>query len=57
MRHTPEQVEISKGNVCRLQTLPLVLLDYAGFAIGIFAAFSIFSMKIPYPVVGSVIST
>ena len=31
--------------------------DYDAFAIGIFAAFSIFSMKIPYPVVGSLIKT
>ena len=30
---------------------------YAAFAIGICAAASIFSMKIPYPVVGSLIST
>ena len=30
---------------------------YDAFAMGIFAAFSIFSMKIPYPVVGSLIKT
>ena len=30
---------------------------YAAFGIGICAAFSIFSIKIPYPVVGSLIST
>ena len=30
---------------------------YDAFAIGVFAAFNIFSMKMPYPVVGSLIST
>jgi len=30
---------------------------YDAFAMGIFAAFNIFSMKIPYPVVGSLIRT
>ena len=34
-----------------------VLLLYDAFAIGIFAAFNIFSIKIPYPVVGSFMRT
>ena len=37
--------------------LPYDLFGYDAFAIGISAAFSIFSMKIPYPVVGSLMRT
>ena len=35
----------------------LDLLIYDAFAMGIFAAFSIFSAKIPYPLVGSLTKT
>ena len=37
--------------------LPFLFARYAAFAIGISAAFSIFSINIPYPVVGSLINT
>ena len=36
---------------------PYDLFGYDAFAMGICAAFSIFSMKIPYPAVGSFIKT
>ena len=47
----------SKGNIKPLWNDIALCFCYDAFAMGIFAAFIIFSMKIPYPVVGSLIMT